>query len=68
MPPGEHRELLRGGLAGADESFAEAVDMVKTARGDRPLIVVGGGAVLIPERLPGVSEMTRPRTTTWPTR
>ena len=53
-------ELLRAGLAVADERFAEAVDMVKTARGDRPLIVVGGGGVLVPEDLPGVSEMIRP--------
>nr|MDQ6911054.1 hydantoinase/oxoprolinase family protein [Actinomycetota bacterium] len=47
-------------LADADAKLAEAVDMVKTTRGDRPLIVVGGGGVLVPERLPGVSELIRP--------
>ncbi|MBI2237753.1 MAG: hypothetical protein HYU54_04405 [Actinobacteria bacterium] len=30
------------------------------ARGDQPLIVVGGGSVLVPEVLPGVSEIHRP--------
>jgi N-methylhydantoinase A/oxoprolinase/acetone carboxylase beta subunit len=33
---------------------------VKTMRGERPLIVVGGGSVLVPERMPGVSEVIRP--------
>jgi N-methylhydantoinase A/oxoprolinase/acetone carboxylase beta subunit len=34
----------------------EAVDRVKTEAGDVPLIVVGGGAFLVPERLAGVAE------------
>jgi hypothetical protein len=34
--------------------------MVKTSRGDRPLIVVGGGGILVPDDLPGVSEIIRP--------
>jgi N-methylhydantoinase A/oxoprolinase/acetone carboxylase beta subunit len=34
---------------------------VKTTRGERPLIVVGGGSVLVPERLAGVSEVIRPQ-------
>jgi N-methylhydantoinase A/oxoprolinase/acetone carboxylase beta subunit len=41
--------------------FAEAIDMAKGRGGDRPLIVVGGGGVLAPDRLPGVSEVIRPR-------
>jgi N-methylhydantoinase A/oxoprolinase/acetone carboxylase beta subunit len=59
-PEERFAELLRAGLAIADERLAEAVDMVKTVRGDRPLIVVGGGGVLVPENLPGVSELVRP--------
>jgi len=54
------RALLKRGLAEADAMLADAIDRVKTARGDRPLIVVGGGSVLVPERLPGVSEVIRP--------
>ena len=40
--------------------LADAVDRVKLSRGDRPLIVVGGGSVIVPERLEGVSEIHRP--------
>jgi len=35
---------------------------VKTAKGDRTLIAVGGGSILIPDRLPGISEVIRPET------
>lgn len=35
----------------------EAVDRMKTEAGDVPLIAVGGGAFLIPDRLPGVSRV-----------
>lgn len=59
-PDAAHAELLRAGLSRADALLAEAVDMVKTSRGDRPLIVVGGGGVLVPDALPGVSEIIRP--------
>jgi hypothetical protein len=33
---------------------------VKTSREDRPLVAVGGGSILVPDRLPGVSEIIRP--------
>lgn len=60
-PPGrEHAELLATGLRRADVLFAEAVDTIKTSRGDRPLVVVGGGGVLVPDQLPGTSEIIRP--------
>lgn len=35
----------------------EAIDRMKTESGDVPLIAVGGGAFLIPERLAGVSQV-----------
>jgi N-methylhydantoinase A/oxoprolinase/acetone carboxylase beta subunit len=54
------RPLLERAMVRADAMLADAVDRVKTARGDRPLIVVGGGSVLVPDRLPGVSEVIRP--------
>jgi len=59
-PASEHRERLLAGLERADGMLADAVDRVKTARGDRPLVVVGGGSVLVPDHLPGVSEVIRP--------
>ena len=35
----------------------EAVDRMKTEAGDVPLIAVGGGSFLVPDRLDGVSEV-----------
>ncbi|MBL8701749.1 MAG: hydantoinase/oxoprolinase family protein [Alphaproteobacteria bacterium] len=59
----------RSRVAGIDAAYArrvldeaarmveEAVDRMKTEAGDVPLIAVGGGAFLIPEKLPGVSRV-----------
>jgi N-methylhydantoinase A/oxoprolinase/acetone carboxylase beta subunit len=55
-----HKTLLNGAIARADMLLAEAVDRIKTARGDQPLVVVGGGSVIAPDALPGVSEIHRP--------
>ncbi|MGQ0668064.1 MAG: hydantoinase/oxoprolinase N-terminal domain-containing protein [Actinomycetota bacterium] len=55
-----HRDLLDAGLRAADSMLADAVDRIKTARGDQPLVVVGGGSVLVPDRIPGVAEIHRP--------
>src|SRR6266545_5542671 len=37
----------------------EAIDRMKTEAGDVPLIAVGGGAFLVPDKLAGVSEVIR---------
>ena len=37
----------------------ETVDRMKTEAGDVPLIAVGGGAFLVPDKLEGVSEVVR---------
>ena len=60
LPAGADTGLLRRGLERADWLLAEAVDRIKTAAGEPPLIVVGGGSVIMPERLPGVGEIVRP--------
>jgi N-methylhydantoinase A/oxoprolinase/acetone carboxylase beta subunit len=44
-------------LAEAARLAEEAIDRMKTEAGDVPLIAVGGGAFLIPEKLPGVSQV-----------
>jgi N-methylhydantoinase A/oxoprolinase/acetone carboxylase beta subunit len=51
---------LAPALERADELLTEAIDRVKLAKGAQPLIVVGGGSVLVPNRLRGVSEVHRP--------
>ncbi len=55
-----HQYLLGAALARADEMLADAIDRVKTSREDRPLIAVGGGSILVPDKIPGVSEVIRP--------
>src|SRR5262249_35222576 len=60
MPDGRHRPMLGEALARADVMLAEAIDRVKTSREDRALVAVGGGSILIPDRIPGISEVIRP--------
>jgi N-methylhydantoinase A/oxoprolinase/acetone carboxylase beta subunit len=57
---GQHRGMLAAALAHADAMLADAIDRVKTSREDRPLIAVGGGSILVPDKIPGVSEVIRP--------
>ncbi len=52
--------LLEPALAWADATLADAIDRVKLSRAPQPLIVVGGGSVLVPEELPGASDVRRP--------
>jgi N-methylhydantoinase A/oxoprolinase/acetone carboxylase beta subunit len=52
--------LLTPALEWADAALANAIDRVKVSRAARPLIVVGGGSILISEELPGASEVHRP--------
>lgn len=51
------KALIEAGLADARRLLEENVDRMKTEAGDVPLLAVGGGAFLVPDRLPGVSEI-----------
>jgi N-methylhydantoinase A/oxoprolinase/acetone carboxylase beta subunit len=57
---GRHRRLLADALARADTMLTDAIDRVKTSKEDRALVAVGGGSILVPDRIPGVSEIIRP--------
>jgi N-methylhydantoinase A/oxoprolinase/acetone carboxylase beta subunit len=59
-PATARRGELERAMQRSDEMLADAIDRIKTARGEAPLVVVGGGSPLVPERLPGVSEVMRP--------
>src|SRR5881275_1382848 len=56
---GVPRELARAVLDAAKAKLEDAIDRMKTEAGDVPLIAVGGGAFLVPDKLAGVSEVTR---------
>ena len=47
-------------LAEAARMLEEAADRMKAEAAAVPLLAVGGGAFLVPDRLPGVSEILRP--------
>jgi N-methylhydantoinase A/oxoprolinase/acetone carboxylase beta subunit len=53
------REIVGRALALAQERIADAVDRIKTEVGEVPLIAVGGGAFLVPDRIEGISEVIR---------
>ncbi len=53
------RSLLEQAMAVTHQRISETVDRIKTEAQDVPLIAVGGGAPLIPEKIPGISEVHR---------
>jgi N-methylhydantoinase A/oxoprolinase/acetone carboxylase beta subunit len=53
-------DTLQRAVAAADAMITDAVDRMALGRADRPLVAVGGGAFLLPPRVPGVSRVVRP--------
>jgi N-methylhydantoinase A/oxoprolinase/acetone carboxylase beta subunit len=54
------RALVPAAIARMQEMVESAVDRMKTGGGDVPVVLVGGGILLIGDRLRGVSELVRP--------
>ena len=52
--------LINDGLSHVRDMLEDVIDRVKLSRGDVPLILVGGGSVLVPTPLTGASEIIRP--------
>ena len=50
-------ELVKGAIVRMHAMIEEGVDRMKTDAGDEPLIAVGGGCFLVPERIAGISEV-----------
>jgi N-methylhydantoinase A/oxoprolinase/acetone carboxylase beta subunit len=50
-------DLVKTALARMHAAIEDGVDRMKTDAREEPLIAVGGGCFLVPERLPGVSEV-----------
>jgi N-methylhydantoinase A/oxoprolinase/acetone carboxylase beta subunit len=57
---GPRSDVLMRAIETADTMLADAVDRMTLGKADLPLIVVGGGAFLVPDGLPGVAEVIRP--------
>ncbi|HEY1618203.1 MAG TPA: hydantoinase/oxoprolinase family protein [Streptosporangiaceae bacterium] len=54
-------DVIERGLRAIDESVSDAVDRVRTSAEPLPVVVVGGGSVLLGDGLPGSGELIRPR-------
>jgi hypothetical protein len=52
--------VVRTALATIRSMLAEAIDQVKTSADPLPLIAVGGGAFLVPDDIPGITEVIKP--------
>ena len=57
---GLDRELVQRLLDGIEQRIGAVVDRMKTSREPIPVVVVGGGSVLLADRLPGASELVKP--------
>jgi N-methylhydantoinase A/oxoprolinase/acetone carboxylase beta subunit len=53
-------ELVKQAVSAALHLLAEGIDRVKTSPAEVPVIAVGGGSLLVPDRLPGASTIVRP--------
>jgi N-methylhydantoinase A/oxoprolinase/acetone carboxylase beta subunit len=54
---GLDRKLVAAAMARMHELISEAVDRMKPDAAELPLIAVGGGAFLIPDKVPGISRV-----------
>jgi N-methylhydantoinase A/oxoprolinase/acetone carboxylase beta subunit len=52
--------LVRAVLDRIASDVAEAVDQMRTSAEPLPVVAVGGGSILLPDRLPGAGEVHRP--------
>jgi N-methylhydantoinase A/oxoprolinase/acetone carboxylase beta subunit len=53
-------DLVRAGVRHMQERLAELVDRVKTSADPLPVVVVGGGSILLEDHLEGASEILKP--------
>jgi N-methylhydantoinase A/oxoprolinase/acetone carboxylase beta subunit len=56
----EQRALAGAAIAEIRRLLAEAIDQVKTSAADVPVVLVGGGSILVAGPLPGASQIIRP--------
>lgn len=57
---GLDRGLVKAALAEIQRLLSAAIDRMKTSATDIPVVLVGGGAVLVDGRLPGAADIVRP--------
>ncbi|UCB45086.1 MAG: hydantoinase/oxoprolinase family protein [Spirochaetota bacterium] len=55
------RKLVERASQRIREMVEEVIDKMKTTSEDVPVVIVGGGSILLPEKLKGASRVSRPR-------
>ncbi|MGH3004761.1 MAG: hydantoinase/oxoprolinase N-terminal domain-containing protein [Gaiellaceae bacterium] len=55
------RALVEEGLALVERSIADGLERMKTTAAAVPVVVVGGGSILVGERLRGATEVVKPK-------
>lgn len=60
LAAGLDEAVVSGALGWVDEQLAARCERMKASRDPMPLLAVGGGAHLVPERVTGASEVIRP--------
>lgn len=53
-------DLVDGALAQIDSLLAESIDRMKTSAATAPVILVGGGAIIAPNKIAGAAEVSVP--------
>ncbi|KQX23415.1 MULTISPECIES: hydantoinase/oxoprolinase N-terminal domain-containing protein [unclassified Sphingomonas] len=53
-------EVVKEALAAMHAQFNDAIDRIKSEAADIPLVLVGGGSILISEKIPGTTETIVP--------
>jgi hypothetical protein len=54
------KEFVASAVQRIADDVADAVDRMRTSSDPLPVVAVGGGSILLPDRLPGLGEMVRP--------
>jgi hypothetical protein len=57
IPP----NIKLSGLNEIARALESAIDLVKTKQGDAKVILVGGGSIIIADKIAGVGEIIRPK-------
>lgn len=53
--------MKESGLLEISRALDAAIDLVKTKQGDAKVILVGGGSIIISDKIAGVGQIIRPR-------
>ncbi len=57
---GLDKDMVQAAVSRIRTMVEQVIDKMKTSSGDMPVVLVGGGSILLPDRLAGASRVVRP--------